>query len=215
MYFLMSYGWYFNIYYLPAYLEQMHAVAPTSFWGSVYKGGPLIFGAAGCLLGGWLTDRYVRRTGDRRWGRRVFGMIGHGVCVPLYLYCVVAPGPIAFALAIALTGFFNDLAMGSAWATCQDIGRRHAAIVAGCMNTIGNLGGAAAGWIVGELLVRSQALHAPAGVEFTALTAEAKRAALLPGYEWSFYSFAALYAVSVLLWLCVDATKPVLPEDAA
>lgn len=214
MYFLMSYGWYFNIYYLPAYLEEMHGVEKTSFWGSVYKGGPLIFGAVGCLLGGWLTDRYVRRTGDRRWGRRVFGMIGHGVCVPLYLYCVIAPGPLSFALALAFTGFFNDLAMGSAWATCQDIGRRHAAIVAGCMNTIGNLGGAAAGWIVGELLVRSQRLHATTGVEFGVLTAGAKRAALLPGYEWSFYSFAALYAVSVLLWLCVDATKPVLPEDA-
>ena len=67
----------------------MHGVAKESAWGSLAKGGPLILGAAGCLLGGWLTDRYIRRTGDRRWGRRVFGMFGHGVCVPLYLLCVV------------------------------------------------------------------------------------------------------------------------------
>jgi MFS transporter, ACS family, glucarate transporter len=219
MYFLMSYPWYFNVNYLPAYLQEMHDVKKDSPLGSLYKGGPLIFGAVGCLVGGWLTDRYTRRTGNRRWSRRVFGMVGHGACVPLYLYCVTSPGPTAFAVAFALTGFFNDLAMGSAWATCQDIGRRHAAIVAGCMNTIGNLGGAASSWVIGELLLRSRAGYlAGRGLESTAfagLGGTDQAAALLPGYEWNFYSFAAMYAVAVALWLCIDATKPVFREDAA
>ena len=153
MYFCMSYGWYFNLNYLPAYLEQQFSVDKGDWLGSLYKGGPLIFGAFGCLIGGFLTDAYIRRTGDRRWGRRLLGMFGHGICVPLYLYCLIAPTAFAFALALALTGFFNDLAMGSAWAACQDVGRKHAAIVAGCMNTIGNLGGfvatVATGYILG------------------------------------------------------------------
>lgn len=197
MYFLMSYGWYFNVNYLPAYLQEMHGVPKDSAWGSLAKGGPLLLGAAGCLLGGWLTDRYIRRTGDRRWGRRIFGMVGHGVCVPLYLACVVAPSGWTFGLALAFTGFFNDLAMGSAWATCQDIGRRHAAIVAGCMNTVGNLGGAASSYVIGELLLISRET----------------RGDLMPGYHWNFYSFAALYGLAVILWLFIDATKPVFPED--
>src|SRR5208283_5366735 len=116
MYFCMSYGWYFNLSYVFAYLEQQHGVDKADWVGSLYKGGPLIFGAVGCLVGGILTDRYIRRTGDRRWGRRIFGIFGHSVCVPLYLGCMVAPNALTFALAIALTGFFNDLAMGSAWA---------------------------------------------------------------------------------------------------
>jgi MFS family permease len=211
MYFFMSYGWYFNVNYLPSYLQEMHGVDKNSAIGSFYKGGPLILGAVGCLLGGWLTDAYIRRTGNRRWGRRIFGMVGHGVCVPLYLYCVIAPSAWTFALALALTGFFNDLAMGSAWATCQDIGRRHAAIVAGCMNTIGNLGGFASSKIIGWLLFLSRE---NAG-DFANLSTEAKRAALLPGYEWNFISFAGMYAVAVILWLCIDATKPVLKDDAA
>src|SRR5207245_9264501 len=118
--------------------------------------GPVILGAAGCVGGGWLTDAYIRRTGNRKGGRRIFGMVGPGMCVPLYMYCVTAESPWSFALALSLTGFFNDLAMGSAWATCQDIGRRHAAIVAGCMNTIGNLGGAASSWIIGGLVMLSR-----------------------------------------------------------
>ncbi|HEY1377182.1 MAG TPA: MFS transporter, partial [Gemmataceae bacterium] len=179
MYFLMSYGWYFNVYYLPAYLEEMHGVSKDSVWGSIAKGGPLLLGAAGCLAGGWLTDRHIRRTGNRKWGRRIFGMVGHGVCVPLYLYCIVAPGPWSFAVPLALTGFFNDLAMGSAWATCQDIGRRHAAIVAGCMNTVGNLGGAAAGITTGWVLDR----FAP------------------HGWTVNFLVFGGVYVVAMLLWL--------------
>ena len=163
MYFCMSYGWYFNLNYLPAYLEEQHGVAKDSWLGSLYKGGPLILGATSCLLGGWLSDAFIRRTGNRVWGRRLFGIVGHSICVPCYLYCMVAPSAWSFGLALALAGFFNDLAMGSAWAACQDIGKNYAAIVAGCMNTIGNLGGFAAtvatGWLIGLSFDRYAAEH--------------------------------------------------------
>jgi MFS family permease len=218
MYALMAYPWYFYVNYLPSYVEVMHDVKRTSTLGALYKGGPLIFGAAGCLAGGWLTDWYIRRTGDRRWGRRVFGMIGHGACVPLYLYCIVAPSAWTFALALSLTGFFNDLAMGSAWATCQDIGRKHAAIVAGCMNTIGNLGGAVSSYVIGWLLAISIDAYLGAqgiiNADFANLPLETRQAALLPGYTWNFLIFAGMYASAVLLWLWIDATRPVLAEDA-
>jgi ACS family glucarate transporter-like MFS transporter len=215
MYFCMSYGWYFNLNYLPAYLEEQFGVDKGDWIGSLYKGGPLIFGAAGCLLGGFLTDRYIRRTGDRRWGRRLLGMFGHGVCVPLYLYCLMAPSAFAFALALALTGFFNDLAMGSAWAACQDVGRKHAAIVAGCMNTIGNLGGFVATVATGRILEMTRDAYAQAhGLGAETMQGEALKAALLPGYQLNFIIYAAVYAVAVFLWLGIDATKPVLPEDA-
>jgi MFS family permease len=218
MYFLMSYGWYFNLNYLPAYIEQMHGVSKDSMLGAIYKGGPLILGALGCVLGGWLTERFIQNTHNRRWGRRAFGMIGHACCIPLYFVCLAAPNAWLFALALALTGFFNDLAIGSAWACCQDIGRRHAAIVAGCMNTIGNLGGFVSALLIGRLLQLSVDQYlARAGLpldSFKSLSPEAQQAALLPGYEWNFISFALVYAAAVFLWLRIDATKPVLPEDA-
>ena len=66
MYFCMAYGWYFTLQYLPACLDEAHGVSKQSFWGAIAKGGPLILGAGGCWLGGWLTDAYVRRIGDRR-----------------------------------------------------------------------------------------------------------------------------------------------------
>jgi MFS transporter, ACS family, glucarate transporter len=219
MYFCMSYGWYFNVNYLPAYLEQQHGVEKQSLLGALFKGGPLIFGAFGCLLGGYLTDRYIRATGDRRWGRRLLGMFGHSICVPCYLYCLIAPSAWTFALAIALSGFFNDLAMGSAWAACQDIGKKHAAIVAGCMNTIGNLGGAVATFLTGSILKHWQYVYEQAhALPLDALNAKDNagllKDALLPGYQVNFIIYAVLYAVTVFLWLGIDATRPVLPEDA-
>jgi len=216
MYFCMSYAWYFNMFYLPAYLKQQHGVADDDLLGQLYKGGPLILGAGACLLGGYLTDRYVRRTGDRRWGRRLYGMLGHAACIPCCLACIIAPTAFTFALAIALAGFFNDLAMGPAWAACQDVGKKHAAIVAGCMNMIGNLGGAASAWLTGALLDWSHAAYAvPRGLDPAALNAANLKAAELPGYQINFWICAGLYVVAVFLWLGIDATRPVLPEDAA
>ena len=224
MYFFMSYGWYFYVGYLPNFLQVHYDVSPKSTVGSLYKGAPLIFGAVGCILGGWLTDRYVRRTGDRKWGRRIFGMFGHGVCVPCFLACLVAPNAFMFALCVALAGFFNDLAMGSAWATCQDIGRRHAAIVAGCMNTIGNLGGFVATLLSGKIIGWTlRAYESANGVSVKELAADESRkvellqvlrAGEMPGYQINFVIFAAAYAIAMLLWLRIDATKPVLTEDA-
>jgi MFS family permease len=216
MYFCAAYGWYFNITYLPDFVEQQ-GVDKDSALAAVYKGGPLWLGALACLAGGWLTDHFIRRTGNRKWGRRLFGVIGHSVCALCCLACVFTyDDPFLFFLAISLAAFFNDLTMGPAWATCQDIGKRYAAIVAGCMNTIGNLGGALAGWLTGVILHHTLAEHARSlGKSLEQLTAAEKVAGNLLGYQINFATFAAAYVIAVLLWLGIDSTKPVLPEEPA
>jgi MFS family permease len=215
MYFCASYGWYFNLSYYPDFLVKQYGVDKTSWVSAIYMGGPLTLGALGCLLGGWFTERMIRKTGNRKWGRRFPGFCGHALCAVSYLGCLVAPNAFFFALSVSLAAFFNDLTMGPAWATCQDIGRRHAAIVAGCMNTIGNLGGAAGTWVTGTVLGMALASYAAAnGISPAALTGEQRSAGEYVGYQINFVSFAVVYAIAALLWLRIDATKPVLPEDA-
>jgi len=229
MYFCQAYGWYFYITYLPRFMEQQHVVAETSLLGAVYKGGPLWLGAVGCLMGGYLTDWFIRRTGNRRLGRSLFGMAGHaltGLCF-LALYLIGSPDPESrpdpfwFFLVISLAGFFTDLTMGPAWATCQDIGKRYAAIVAGCMNMIGNLGGAVATWVSGFVLQQfldayasGLAAHLNVGVGQIAKLPEAeKNAVLMYGYQLNFLIYAAIYVVGVICWSQIDATKPIAPEE--
>jgi nitrate/nitrite transporter NarK len=216
MYFCAAYGWYFNITYLPVFLSQ-RGVDPHSLVGSMYKGGPLWLGALACLLGGWLTDWFIRHTGNRKWGRRLFGMVGHGLCSTCCLLAFFFPtDPFLIFLFISMAAFWNDLTMGAAWSTCQDIGKRYSAIVAGFMNTVGNLGGAAVGLVTGFILQLSLGAHATAlHLDVEQLSATEKSAGLLAGYKLNFLMFAVAYLIAVLLWLRVDATEPVVPEEPA
>jgi MFS family permease len=216
MYFCGSYGWYFNITYLPKYLEEQQNVSPQSLLGAVYKGGPLWMGAMACLAGGWLTDWFIRRTGNRVWGRRLFGVAGHGLCALCYLATIAAHNAQSlffFFLGISLAAFFNDLTMGAAWATCQDIGKRYAAIVAGCMNTIGNLGGAVAGKTTGMLVRHSVEVYKQANdITADTLSKADLKFAHQAGYGWCLLSFAVVYVIAVVFWLRIDASRPVAQE---
>src|SRR5205085_87839 len=159
------------------------------YWAySFMAGAPLLVGAVACLAGGLLTDWFIQRTGNRKWGRRLFGVIGHGVCALCYFAAVWASNPWVFVLCIALAAFWNDMTMGSAWASCLDIGGRYSGIVSGCMNTIGNLGGAAAGFATGWVLE-----HFGPGA----------------GWELNFLSFGMVYVAAVFFWLAFDARRPV------
>jgi len=216
MYGCQSYGWAFYITYLPSFLEDQYRLDAASTWGAIYKGGPLWMGAIGCLVGGLLTDRIVRRTGNRRLGRSVLGVIGHTMTVVCFLVCPHMPTAFWFFLAISLAGFFTDLTMGSAWALCQDIGRRYAAIVAGCMNMCGAVGNVLANWLTGFLLQQSlTAKAASLGLDVDSLTAAQKTAAELAGFHWNFLTFAGAYIVGVVCWLLIDANKPVVPDEPA
>jgi MFS family permease len=240
MYFCASYGWYFNITWLPGFLKDQHGVTAETrgFWTTSFMtGAPLLFGSTACLVGGLLTDSFIRRTGNRRWGRRLFGLLGHSVCAVCYILSVFADGPWQFVLAIAFAAFWNDLTMGSAWATCLDIGKRYSGIVSGCMNTVGNLGGFAAGFLTGVVLDSfsapakkeaatslASAVGAMSGgwggfgaVANAAATAHplAENAARATAHGWTanLISFGAVYVVAALLWLGVDSTRSVVGED--
>jgi predicted DNA repair protein MutK len=106
-----------------------------------------------------------------------------------------------------------DLTLGSAWATCQDLGRRHAAVVAACMNTIGTLGSAAAVWVTGTIVEAHVANRAvQSGVEIAALDAEVKRLAALDGYAAVFSTYVLVYLAAAACWLLIDSSRPLDAE---
>lgn len=205
MYFCAAYGWYFNITYLPSYLEDVFGLVKGEKWSaswwklSIMAGAPLLLGSVACLFGGLLTDWFIRRTGNRKWGRRLFGIIGHSLCALCYFLSIVAGQPWLFVLAIAMAAFWNDITMGAAWASCLDIGRRYSGIVAGCMNTVGNLGGTAAGFLTGWILDMNERFEGDK-VNPT-------------GWAINLAIFGSVYLVATLLWLRFDSTQPVLPEE--
>ncbi len=214
MYFCLNFGWYFNLNYLPAIMNDHFMMEKDEWWGALYKGGPLLLGAVGCYLGGWITDRMIQRGGRKNLARRIPAVVGN-LCAGLsYLGCLWAlqtNNVLGFALFIALTGFFNDLTMAPTWACCQDVGGRISAIVAGTMNMIGNLGGAVVTYLTGSILTASKVAYAQEkGIDLASLTRrEDLREALFGGYVTNMWMFAGVYFLAVLCWLFIQAEKPV------
>jgi MFS transporter, ACS family, glucarate transporter len=219
MYTVTNFNWYFLMYYLPGALKEQFADLGKSDWGKVQLallgGAPLLIGMLGCMLGGLLTDRYVRRTGDRKWGRRVYGMLGYALAGVCYLAATfVTHNFWLFAGCLMMVGFFNDLIMSSAWATCQDVGRRYAAIVSGCMNMIGNLGAAVGNYVTGTILENyAQSADAVGFAGGGLAYATHGTGVRMAGYTTCFTLYAIIYVIGVFLWLKIDASKPIVPDE--
>jgi sugar phosphate permease len=198
MYVVTNYCWYFLMYFLPRALQTEFKSWTETTGGrclvALLAGCPLLIGMFGCLLGGTLSDRYIRRTGDRKWGRRLFGMIGYAGAGLCYFAAagvkIVDPDNLfLFAFFLVLMGFMNDLIMAPAWAVCQDVGRDYAATVSGTMNMFGNLFGAVSTLFVTGLLTK----YYP-GTQ---------------GILLCFTMYGCVYFLGVGLWLLIDPTKPI------
>jgi MFS family permease len=212
MYFCASYGWYLYITYWPGYLSEQLGIErgeqkwTAQFWiAGLMAGLPLLVGSVGCLVGGLLTDSFIKRTGNRKWGRRLFGVAGHGLTACCFFSAIFfMDSPWTFAGLLALAAFWNDITMGSAWASCLDIGKRYSGIVAGCMNTVGNLGGALAGIATGRILDWHTSSLTPGTAAYNAAKHQ--------GWTLNIFLFGMAYVIAVICWLNFDATKPVAAD---
>lgn len=140
MYFTQAYGFYFNITWLPTYLARRGLTAERyGLMAAVLAGLPLILSALADLLGGLTTDRLTRSFGLRvgRCGVGVASLLVAGVAL---IAGATAEDAITSALLIALAGASASFLLGACWGVCQDIGGPHAGLVAGCMNTAGQVG---------------------------------------------------------------------------
>lgn len=168
---------------LPLYLRDYRHLSPdTTKWLTSL---PLACGVVACVAGGFLSDGLIRRFGNRRWGRRINGLVGPLIASMGILATTQVVSPLWLGVLLCITFAGNDLAMGPAWAACADVGERSAGTLGGAMNMMSNLGGAVAAIVIGRLF---QAGHP----------------------EWAFYLFSASFAVCGLCWLGVDVTRPVI-----
>jgi MFS transporter, ACS family, glucarate transporter len=141
MYFTQAYGFYFNITWLPTYLagERGLSTAKIGMLAGVLAGLPLIVSSVADVVGGWTTDAVTRRRGLRvgRCGVGLFSLLVAGTAL---IAGATTRNAMASALLIALSGAGASFLLGSCWGVCQDIAGPHAGLVAGCMNTAGQIG---------------------------------------------------------------------------
>jgi MFS family permease len=190
----------FYVTLLPTYLRDYRGLSEVeTAWLS---GLPFAFGLVACLGGGLLSDALIRRTGNRKWGRRLNGSVGMLLGSAAWLSTLWIHETWLLAVALCVIFFCNDLSMGPAWACCADIGERYAGTLGGAMNMIGNLAGAAGNLVAGYLFGKAFVLVLPflEGVE-------------LAGNDLLLAIYACAFALAALCWLGVDATQALVPEE--
>ena len=148
MYFAMGYTLYFNLTWLPTYLQQARGF--TRDQAGWLSGAIMLSGAIGTFIGGRLTDALVKTKGLKI-GRSV-GVISLPIAGGLLVAAALTENPVAAAVLLATTLGIADLGVSSCWAMCHDVGGKSAGVVTGAMNTFGNIGGAISPLVVGYAL---------------------------------------------------------------
>ena len=184
--FFVSFSWYFYVTFLARYLDlEFEFDYKDSRW---LNGLPLLVGAAGCLVGGRISDLLIRRTGSKRWGRSLLGVIGFALAGVLVLLVPLAPSPGWVFLFICLTTFVQDLAIPCIWSVTSDVGGRYAGTVGGFMNTVGAVGGALSSLATAEVSAGKY------------------------GWDSVFIMLAASYFAGSILWLRIDASESIFSD---
>jgi MFS family permease len=150
--FSLGYVWYFLLSWLPSYLvkergfsmSEMAVLGSLPFWGM----------AGASLVGGWTSDRWIRRGGDPTRVRKTYVAGGLLLCGAAMLPSALVRDPGISVALITLACLCLGMFTSNVWAITQTLaGPEAAGKWTGIQNAIGNLGGVLSplvtGWVVG------------------------------------------------------------------
>jgi sugar phosphate permease len=184
----------FFITMLPDYLQNHRGLtAKETRWLTSL---PLACGIVACAVGGYLSDWFILRTGNRKWGRRLNGAVGLSLAGVALFSTIWIHNVYGLGFLLCFTFFCNDINMGPAWAACADIGERYAGTVGGAMNMIGNLAAALMTTVSGKLLVLKDPISLGAFH--------------IKGEDLLFMILGLFFVISAFCWFLVDVTQPLV-----
>src|SRR5690606_17465890 len=180
-------GWVFLMTWAPRYYSSVHElpIEKRALLVSI----PPLFGWAGMLVGGAVTDRAATTLG-LRWGRALPISLSRFLAMAAYIGCLFEPGPYVAAGLFSVVAFATSLGTAPGWAFTQDVGGRHVGSVLGWGNMWGNLGAA----VTPPFLI--------------AIVGEAEN------WNYAFIACAAAFFLSGVVALGINATIPIAPQEA-
>lgn len=136
-YFASNFTFFFCLTWLFPHLQQTYRL--DAFQTGLLAAVPLLGGACGNWVGGWMVDR-LYRDGSWQRSRQVPAILGF-LLAGAGLLGTLAFDHVGLTVASLTVAIFGaDMNLAPSWAFCIDIGRRHAGVVSGTMNMAGNLG---------------------------------------------------------------------------
>lgn len=186
MYFCYAYCINIFLTWFPKYLHDARGfdIAMMGLFASM----PLLAGVVGDLVGGWASDRLVKRGAGLKIGRRAVAVVGFLIAAVMIPLAAATADPFASIICFCVALFGLELTVGVSWAVTLDIGGAYAGSVSAVMNTFGNIGAAIAAVVTGYIVSMS-------------------------GWFPAFAVLAVLCLVAALLFMRIDASYQLYDDD--
>lgn len=138
-YFGSNFTFFFSLTWLYPYVKAKYGLnAVDAGWYAMI---PLLGGACGNVLSGWLVDALYRR-GHKAMSRKLPAIIGFALAALGMVMSVDQATAAGAILWLTIAIFGADMTLSPSWSFCIDIGGKHAGAVGGTVNMAGNLGSA-------------------------------------------------------------------------
>jgi ACS family glucarate transporter-like MFS transporter len=134
-----SFGFSFFLSWMPRFLKSVHHIDyDKSEWMSAL---PMFCAGIASVVGGWISDRLVARTGRKRFARALLPVAGSLFAAVAIFGLRYAQTPHQAVALMCITMAAYDIGLGAKWAAIIDVGGAHSGIASGFVNMLGNLGG--------------------------------------------------------------------------
>jgi sugar phosphate permease len=146
------FGTNFYLTWYPTYLREHRGIslAALGFWGSI----PLFAGMLGDVVGGYLSDLILKRTGRAKLARRAIAAPGFLLAGAFVIPAAVVADATLSIVCLAISFFFLEWVIGPAWAVPMDVGGQFSGTVTGVMNMAGALAASFTAIVYGSLFGR-------------------------------------------------------------
>jgi MFS family permease len=145
--------------WLPSFF--LHSYHLNLSHSAFYTSGVFVAGIAGDALGGWISDRIYRRTGDAKRARRNVIMIGLAGALAFLLPVMLLTDLRVVGLCLCCAFFSMELVIAPLWAVPMDIAPRYAGTASSFMNIGFALAGIASPLAFGFLIDKTGDWHLP------------------------------------------------------
>jgi sugar phosphate permease len=184
--FFRAYAYEFFTSWCPAYLEKAYGL--TAEAAGELAAWPLVAVGTGGILGGFVVDALLVRTGSRWVSRCGSAAVGLGACAACFAAATRASDARLAVAVLSVGCLFFALSGPATWAAGMDLGGRHTAVIFGIMNMVGNAGAYLCPPQVGRLFDHAQQTSG----------------------EWGqiLWLFVGVNAAGALAWVFINPRRP-------
>jgi MFS transporter, ACS family, glucarate transporter len=136
-YFSSNFTFFFALSWMFPHIQSTYDLTPSQ--AGMYSSFPLIFGALGNWVSGWMVD-FLYRKANLAISRKFTAILGFVLAAAGLLVSVYMKTPFYAVVFLSLATFGADMTLSPSWSACNDTGMENSGAVSGTMNMAGNLG---------------------------------------------------------------------------